>query len=1818
MPPTNNPATNPEAVDPRRPGAAPGDGTNLAAREWALQMDGRRTAGGGGTADLATLYHQVFDNLQQGEQIVETQGIRAALGKYTAAKSASDNVPRQPLEQQLAGIEQALHRGGLNPQQERQMQQQAMDLDSVIRSSVFTRANLGLLMLRNGMKEDGVRLLLEAAQIDKQIWQDYQQMGINPQQVAQGRDQSVLPMMKDDPNFQKHLASALADGARQGGINPQEVVNALRAGFSQGDNTGPVTDASRLQGPTPLVNGRTPWQAACDLGAQVNGPLQPADMQALQQRMLPIIQAADQGTSPRLMPQQGSDGQMHPGLVQLEEAQRAAVLQEYGQIKSQVDQNDGQLYGAINQQTNLSAAQKTQAQEIVRQLEHASSQDERGRLETKLTQMVPGTQPILAQRDALLNGVHCQPNQMYPQGATLLQQLYDLNKTTDEVQAERNQSAMVRFACAETLFKAGDTADARALMAQALVKNQVPSTGLLLQREAQRMGVTQQDVDTARAAIAQAQAAQRQPGTPGAPGAPGAPGVTTGDGTQYRATPIAPGDATAGGTDYRQMAQQNAPAAGDSQAFRTLQQAEQAWEANPDKKAALTATEAQFQQAQAQAEAAYAQLYPQLAGINAQIQQQFPQAAQTEYKQLNDRITAAVTALPQADQQMFAKINGGQATQQETQAFLNAHQDIKQMLTRSTDLTKPIVPLLMQETQIQQAMQDKILAGTMYARALAYAANAPGTTAQDKAALLAKGKDVFTKAFAGVPQDEQVQWLQEPKIGVVGIAVGAIQQADAAGQPGQPPGGDATQARPANLKSSGDAAVDQLAQTQNYGTLLATAHRLIQQNKGDITAAEPYYKAACLVADSQDPAAIQQTIAAKLQDLKRTDITAQQRLQDHQDIVNNIGMLSARVKAHEEYATMLNSVHKFQDAQAQLQLAVDNSKYDANNPQATNFNSRQIQDEVAQIQTDLNNQQFASSVDPTKLNDLSSTAQALQSISQYPIALREEMAQFYLAGGKNPDGSSIGTPIIPGYSPTGIPLAPKNVDTHILDPQKASDLINDALRLQTQINQADIIHHPDLDQNLAALRVATINNAPDNLKKQLQASSSYWQDASSTFWSTAAGLAVAGTLLWATKGKAAGALEDLSAMRLAGAGIAGFGTATATNMGMHRLYYGDQNYTWGNAALQGGGTFLAASGLILAKNGVWAAKTTQFTGDAIAGTTARAGLAPATLEATLNLERGQAQLGQMAAQFEGMAGQTSRLNEVVGALGTGAKNMQFGDLGVISQNSAKLNEMIAAATQNGRLNASALGLAARDAGLAPEVANLTGRMATDAKLATAVTNALKTEPTLLSQAASAAESVRGVIGAPATMTLENAGKFVVGNNLAVPEALSHLVTDYGKTANFADLAAVAQNRPAVIQLLKDADAAAEAARVAKIQELGTAGTEAAGIAQADAAAQAARVAKFQELAATGGADVARLGTRVAEDSNVLATLTKAAKDDSLLTNLGNVWGRTGAERFAVATHISPTWLRGLDPTDTTAVRAALEATAQARPTSLAGKAFDMVASPVRNLGTGLRNTQWGRISADIIPTGGTSLMSRMQAGTAAGLTFNLGTNYVQDQMNYNRGYTDVTPWKAMGDSLTTFTGGPKWMLGINPGNVLVQSLMFAPILGGVKLAPALSGFRQTGSEAWAQARFAKPGMQNALGWTTSTARAEGGMAWNGAFNALNPGGAATTYSQFLRQTLYPTAMYFQLPGVGLAATTIPAQAPWRDALQEIGQPIVNQPGYVPPTLDGNRQQVQPAAQRPQPASAAQRQLNVPVAPQEGTNGGNTDPNNLNTNLTGGM
>jgi hypothetical protein len=1472
-----------DRTDLKHDGTTETGSADLASTTWSQMEPRGRTAGGGGTTSLTTLYHQIFDKLEQGEHIVETQGMHAALSTYASAENAADTMPRRSLEQQLAGIEQALHRGELNPQQERQLQQQALDLDSVIRASVFTRANLGLLMLRNGMKEDGVRMLLQAAQMDRQVWNDYQQMGLSPSAAANGQDQSILPMMKDDPNFQKHLASALADGFKVNGTEPQEIINILSQGFE---------------------------------GAQ------------------------------------------------------------------------------------------------------------------------PGTTSGIANDNASGSGV-------VP------------HRTTDSA---------------------------------------VNTTGI-------------STTDNGA-------------------------GATTSDGTAR--APIAPGDATNPGNDYRQMAAQYAPAPGDSPAIQTLQAAEQAFEANPDKKAAFAASEAQFKSAQDQAEAAYAQLYPQLASINAQIDQQFPRAAQDEYKQLNGQIAQAVSSMSAADQQIYAKINGGRATQQEALAFLNSHTDLKQMLTRQAQLTQPVLPLLMQEAQIYQAMQDKILTGTMYARALAYAANAAGTSPADKEGLLSKGKDAFTRAFTGVPQDAQSQWLQDRMVAVVGTAVGAI------AQPADAPGGQSNSGNPSDsaagtngqrpMPSSGDANVDRLVQTQNYGSLMDTAHRLVQQNKGDIQAAEPYYKAACFVVDSQDPAQIQATIQDKLTDLKRTDLTPQQRLQDHQAICSQIAMLSMRVTSHAQFAMMLNSAHRFADAQAQMQLAVDNSKFDKDNPQATTFNARQIQDEILQIQKDLNNAQFTGAIDPTKLNELSSTAQQLQQISQLPIIEREDFARFYLAGGKNPDGTPIGVPMVTGYGANGLPAQVTPQDNHILDPQKAADLINDAVRLHQQINQTDILNHPDLDTNLASLRIAVTNNAPENLKKQLAASSRYWQNTSSTFWSTAAGLAVAATLLYATKGKAASAFEELNAGRLMLAGGVGFGTSTLTNYGLQKGYYGRQDWTFSDSLLQGGGTFaLAAGGLVLLKNGTWAAKATNWTAEAAQE------LSPAVTGRTLNIATADVTLPQMAMQFRGLAGQTAKLNEVVSALGANARSLEFGDLAILSKNGEQLRTLMATAGQGGK-NIDAVALAAKGT----ELESLTARMAADKGLVKVINTALS-DSDRLAAATSSAKAVQEAMGAAPNITLENASKMLAGNHLQVPPALAGLLERY-PDARYMDLLTVAKNRQAVSDLLVEAARATNPAT------------------------------KFTELAAAAGGDVAQLGARVAQDANLLKVLETASQDAGLLADLGNVWGTTNAARLAAAMKITPTYLRGLQVKDAAAVNEALNAARQAAPSSLVGRLISKVTSPV----SGLQKAEWFGLSQDVVPTVTSGRIGVMEAGMAGALPFNLGYNYIQSKINYDKGDSTVTPWQATLDSLS-FTGGPDSRFGINFQNVIIQSLMLAPLVGGLKAGVPM--MRSVG-EAWQEARFAHPGLQNVARWGAASARAPLANLWNGGFNILNPGGAAGTYSQFVRQTLYPTSAYVTGFAYAEGATTISQQRPWRDSLENLGQPITNQNYYVPPTVDGNMQPVNANTSQP--------------------------------------
>ena len=1780
--------TTPDVPDGRNTATA--GNSDLAAQQWDRNVAAIRPTGGG-PQDLATCYHQVFDNLQQAETIVETRGMQAALGKYATAQGAADAVPRVQFERQLMQVEQTLKQGGLNPQQERQLQQQAMDLDSVIRASVFARANLGMLCLRNGHNQDGVRLLLEAADMDRKIWQDYAQMGIDPTKVASNQDRSVLPMMKDDPNFQKHLASALADGARVTGGDNSQVVAALRNGLNgrpPGDaNAGqvrPTGDATNNQGrSTAVVNGQTPWQRAEDLANRVTGPLQPQDLISLKQAFVPIIQASDQGVSPRLQ-----------NLLQLEEQRRTggnpasptpdSVLGIYARIKSQVDQNDMQLNGAINQQTNLSTAQKTQAQEIVKQLEHASTAGERQALEQKLFTLVPSTRDTLIQRDQLMGPA----SQANPNGTGLLDKLYVLNQLTDQAQAERNQSAMTRFACAEALSRAGDPATARAVMAEAMLKNVIPATANMMEREAARMGVTRADVDAARQRLAQAQAANPSDGTTGGTRPQGPPG-NPGDATirTQAVGPVAPGDATSGNPDTRAMAAANTAIA-DSPALQTLQRAQQAFDTNPDKKAALAAQEANFKQAQDLAEANYAQQYPRLAGIEQQIQAAFPAAAQAEYRQINGtngqggQIREAVAKLPAADQAAYAAIS----TQEQAQAFLSAHPDIKAMMDRSTQLTQPIMPLLLEEAKINQAMNDKVATATMYARALALAAQAPGTTPADKQALLQKGHDVFIKGFSGIPQDQQASFLQDQNVRAVAVVVGAIQdnttaQPGTPGAPGdvrnQPAAGDQTQ-RP--FRSSGDPVVDNLAQTKPYGTLLQNAHMLIQQNKGDIKAAEPYYKAAIMIADSQDPAQLSTILQQKLTDLNNPSISAAQRQQDHIDAIGIIGMLRTRVDAHEEYAQMLMSAHRFKDAQDQLEIARNAATFDPAHPEKSNFPSNLIQQEIVAIQKDLNNQGIPEDV----RGQLSAEAARLQSTSQYPIAIREELAQFYLAGGKNPDGSSIGTPMIVGYNANGQPLPPRNFDTKILDPQKASDLINEALALQKSINGADVINHPELDQNLAALRVATINNAPAALKEALEKSSHYWQNASSTFWSTAVGLAIAGTALYLTAKGDAGAFEQLNAGRLALAGVTGFTAASATNYGIQKMYFHRDNWTPQDSMLQGGGTFLAAGGMLLTRNLVLGAKAANYTADAVSV------LAPRVTGASMGLAPEAVSLGNLAIQSEGLAGQVGKVNELVAGLTKVTPGLQRADA-----LARPLSEIIAAGGENAKL----------------------------------------------------AEGLQQALGIDAKLSLGRAAQIALGNGVQRSTQLGSLINTYGAEVSYSDLSILAKNQ-------------------AKLAELIT--------------AAGGDTTKLAQLVKAEPA-LAGLTARTAEDATLLAM---AKADASLARNVGEIWGTDNMRRMGMVFKLAPKELAGtrlmgtaadseaafkvLNPplaaaaAENTAAQGGRLARTWARVTNSASETWGAVRSAPGNSWNWARNAEWGQLnpfkplSAEVLPTNGARFLTRMQAGGLAGLTFNLGSNYVTAQDAYNHGDTTVTPWAAMQDSVTRFHDPNSMFAGINMSNVLIQSALFAPMLGGLKVGNPMS--RSMG-EAWQAARFAntKPFVLPAaigagsglytynetknpylaigaagagffgsralpLGPATEALKVWPTNLYHGLFNVLNPAETGTL-SQVLRQTVYPTSAYFTGVNYGASALTIPQQRPWRDALEEIGRPITNETGYVAPTFNANGQivdanaPVQPPRQpvQPQP-SAAQRSLNVPVAPVDAQP--QADPNNLNPDMTGGI
>lgn len=1178
----------PEPADYQQmPPNGPPEGFNnsqTVAETWGPQYErtGRYQQGG---VPIQQSMQAVFGNLQQAERLMETQGVAAAEPAYYAAISAARSIDQNAVSQELQQVTQALQNPGLDPTSARMLQQEALDLHTLQRAPGFTEANLGLALLRSGQNAQGVRILREAAQLD--------------------------PQMQEDPNFQRHLQSALQTAAQMNGSDayaqPQaqpgnsQLNNPGAPADSRAGQVGPATD--NTQSPSSaLPQGQSPWQIAQALAGEVTGPnsLTPQMQQEFQQ----VIAAADSGQSPLV-------AQLQPQVTAAEQQVKQLLTP---QVEAAANQNTTQIQNAINN-SNLSSSDKQMAQYMLGRLEASPNAQTRQQLEQALGK-VPGVAPLITQRDQIL-------------GPNLLNALYQFNTLKTQLQDEQDQGAMTRYAYALALNNAGDSTDAATMMADAVNHSQIPENKQMLDQVAAQMGVQINQNGDAVVSSSAAQPAQpgnsgiAQPGNGGItqPGAPGSPS-TTGEGSVSNpATTTQPGNA-----------QINQPATATGNPMQLLQTAESAFEAAKTPQDQLTAVKQQannYQAAMQQSDAVFQQALAQ---------------RPANWQQAASDLQTQAGKLSQQDQQTLQGIESGKITGDQMNQFLAAHPQIKNDLVT-----------VMQEAQFEQAANQKMLAALLFANALA--------TVNDTT----DAKTVMQTAFQDLPQDMAQQYQKDQsiapllqKLGLSGAAVaGTAGDSRTAGSP-TTTGAPAEVAQPGAQPAAGaptdqstpttdmgkpiPADVLQLAQNNNLSNLLQTAELKAKTNIKD---AIPYYQAASAIADNIPMDQLNQQIATAQKALQTgtyTDsngqsqtVTPQIRQQLHQQIQQDLQLESIPTSVHEEFALMLKSAHMYSDAEQQYTYAIQT---------ADKINVQAAQAEVQQLNKDMNDPSMPQ-LWRAQENATNGPMQQLQALTQVPINIREEAARFYLGGGKNPDGSTIGDLMIAGYDKkTGQPIIPPTgVATTVLDPQKAADLVNQAAALQKSINGVDIDQHPDADQQLSALRAAVLQNSPDSLKKSLQQAGSMWKQPASTVGSTLIGMGVVAGLALLTRGRSleaeAGAGEGLAGVEaglsdgakglaeagtdgargLAAAGAdgaattaklspslgtalksaipnvgnltlgdagrltAGFGAATVSNYGLNHAL-GNSNYSMTDALVQGGGTFAALEGGLMLKDSI--------------------------------------------------------------------------------------------------------------------------------------------------------------------------------------------------------------------------------------------------------------------------------------------------------------------------------------------------------------------------------------------------------------------------------------------------------------------------------------------------------------------------------------------------------------------------------------------------------------------------------------------------------
>jgi hypothetical protein len=243
-------------------------------------------------------------------------------------------------------------------------------------------------------------------------------------------------------------------------------------------------------------------------------------------------------------------------------------------------------------------------------------------------------------------------------------------------------------------------------------------------------------------------------------------------------------------------------------------------------------------------------------------------------------------------------------------------------------------------------------------------------------------------------------------------------------------------------------------------------------------------------------------------------------------------------------------------------------------------------DLISKEQTLLNRDSSNAGLNPLDSQKLSQTAKQLDDVKSWPVTIRFMMANFYLGGGVDAKGA-------PNMDAVAGPNGPEKAHTQVLKPDRAKMVLQEAADIEKSQGK-DVIQNPALDPLFTGLWQLTEINAPESLRKAMDKQT----ETAHSLWSRAAAT-VAGVVTTALIARYAGlqsASDFVSLGGLAAIG-GGFATATATDYGMEKLVFGDKDFTFTNALVQGGGTYLVAEGALLARRAILDAHAGSITSD---------------------------------------------------------------------------------------------------------------------------------------------------------------------------------------------------------------------------------------------------------------------------------------------------------------------------------------------------------------------------------------------------------------------------------------------------------------------------------------------------------------------------------------------------------------------------------------------------------------------------------------------